>query len=73
MKRKYNRLYVILICMALALATIVAYEQVRHNDFVNYDDDLYVTENPHVKEGITREPILWSFTTGYGNNWHPLT
>lgn len=73
MKRKYNRLYVILICMALALATIVAYEQVRHNDFVNYDDDLYVTENPHVKEGITRESILWSFTTGYGNNWHPLT
>lgn len=45
----------------------------RHNDFVNYDDDLYVTENPHVKEEITRESILWSFTTGYGNNWHPLT
>lgn len=73
MKQDRNKLYAISICMALALTTIIAYEPVRLNRFVNYDDDVYVTENPHVKEGITRDSILWAFTTGHGNNWHPLT
>jgi tetratricopeptide (TPR) repeat protein len=73
MKQEHNKLYVILICVALALATIIAYEPVRLNRFVNYDDDLYVTENPNVNKGITGESILWAFTTGHSNNWHPLT
>jgi tetratricopeptide (TPR) repeat protein len=46
---------------------------VRHSDFVDYDDDMYVTENPHVKNGITGESISWAFTTGHAYNWHPLT
>jgi tetratricopeptide (TPR) repeat protein len=73
MKRERNKLYVIPICVALALATIIAYEPVRHNSFVNLDDDSYVTENTNVKEGITRESILWAFTTPHAGNWHPLT
>ncbi|MFZ0035447.1 MAG: tetratricopeptide repeat protein [Sedimentisphaerales bacterium] len=73
MRRKRNKLYVISIYVALALATIIAYEPVRHNSFVNFDDDSYVTENPKVKEGISRESILWAFTTPYADNWHPLT
>jgi len=68
-----NKQYVLLICAGLALATMVAYGQVRHSDFVDYDDDMYVTENPHVKNGITGESISWAFTTGHAYNWHPLT
>jgi Tfp pilus assembly protein PilF len=73
MKQERDKLYIISICVVLVLATVIAYEQVRKNGFVDYDDDSYVTENPHVKEGITRDSIFWAFTTGYGNNWHPLT
>jgi tetratricopeptide (TPR) repeat protein len=72
-KRTRNKQYVFLICAGLAVATIVAYGQVRHSDFVDYDDDMYVTENPHVKNGITGESISWAFTTGHAYNWHPLT
>jgi tetratricopeptide (TPR) repeat protein len=72
-KRTRNKQYVLLICAGLVLATIVAYEQVRHGDFVDYDDDMYVTENPHVKNGITVESISWAFTTRHAYNWHPLT
>lgn len=73
MKQNRNKLYVIAICVSLALATIIAYEPVRLNGFVNYDDDLYVTENPNVNKGITGDSILWAFTTGHYNSWHPLT
>jgi tetratricopeptide (TPR) repeat protein len=73
MKQERNNLYVIAICVSLALATIIAYEPIRLNGFVNYDDDLYVTENPNVNRGITGESILWAFTASRNSNWHPLT
>jgi hypothetical protein len=73
MKQERNKLYVISVCMVLVLTTIIAYEPVRHNDFVTYDDDTYVTENPNVNKGISRESILWAFTTLHASNWHPLT
>jgi tetratricopeptide (TPR) repeat protein len=73
MKQERNKLYVISICIVLVLATIIAYEPVRLNGFVNYDDDVYVTENPNVNKGITGKSILWAFATSHCNNWHPLT
>ncbi|UCF42749.1 MAG: tetratricopeptide repeat protein [Planctomycetota bacterium] len=68
-----NKRYVLLICAGLALGTVIAYEHLYHGDFVDYDDDMYVTENPHVKNGITGDSISWAFTTGHAYNWHPLT
>jgi len=73
MKRMSNRLHVLLIYVILALATIIAYEPVRHNDFISYDDYAYVTENPQVRGGITLESVVWAFTTSHKANWHPLT
>jgi len=73
MKQERNKLYVISICAALALATIIAYEPVRHNGFVSYDDFKYITENPNVNSGITRQSITWAFTKVHSANWHPLT
>jgi len=63
----------LLIYVVLILATVIAFEQVRHNDFVNYDDDKYVTENLHVNGGITLKSVVWAFTTTHTSNWHPLT
>ncbi len=73
MEQARSKQYVSLIYLALALATIIAYEPLRHNDFISYDDYAYVTENPQVQAGITRESIFWAFTTSYKANWHPLT
>ena len=45
-----------------------------HNfDFVNYDDHLYVYQNPHVLNGLSFNDFKWAFTTGYAYNWHPVT
>ncbi len=71
--KKDKTLYLVLVSAALVIVTVVAFEQVRLNGFVNYDDDTYVTENPRVKAGLTTESVSWAFTTGHGSNWHPLT
>jgi len=73
MKQKHDKFHTLLICAALALAVIIAFEPVRHNDFVNYDDDRYVTESPHIYGGITGESVLWAFTVPHYYMYHPLT
>ncbi|MBN2188353.1 MAG: tetratricopeptide repeat protein [Chitinispirillaceae bacterium] len=50
-----------------------AFSPVLQNDFLNIDDDKYVTANAHIHKGIQRESIGWAFTKGYASNWHPLT
>ncbi len=73
MKANSDRLKTLWLCLLLAGVTFVAFERVRVNEFVNYDDDKYVTKNPHVNEGLSRESIVWAFTESHASNWHPLT
>ncbi|MBW2662363.1 MAG: tetratricopeptide repeat protein [Deltaproteobacteria bacterium] len=63
----------LLISMLLILAILVAYGQASNIDFVGYDDELYVTENLNVQEGLTVKGLNWAFTTFHSANWHPLT
>ena len=64
----------ILICLALTAATLIAYEPIRHNEFVNYDDMRFITENPIVEGGLTQQSISWAFTKSIKEEyWIPLT
>ena len=47
------------ICLGLAVATFAAYWQLTNNEFVHYDDDQYVTENPYVNKGLNLNNIKW--------------
>ena len=58
---------------ALALLTLLAWLPTFGNGFVNLDDGLYVTGNPWVLRGLTREGLAWALTANVANNWHPLT
>jgi len=62
-----------LICLALALVTTALYWPISHHDFVNFDDDDYITNNSHVQAGLTWAGVIWAFQTGAASNWHPLT
>src|SRR5512139_3656193 len=64
---------ILLICILLSAATLLAFWQVNHCDFIHYDDDGYVAKNSYIQDGITVEGIRWAFTTDYFANWHPLT
>jgi Flp pilus assembly protein TadD len=62
-----------LICLALALVTTALYWPVTHHNFVNFDDDDYITNNSHVQAGLTWAGVIWAFQSGAAANWHPLT
>ena len=49
------------------------YWQVGGHRFVNFDDNVYVSENPQVLRGLTPESVSWAFATAHGDNWYPLT
>ena len=58
----HEKLVKLLIYIGLVAATFAAYEPTLHNGFVNYDDDIYITENPRVAGGITQDSVTWAFT-----------
>lgn len=58
---------------ALFLLTLAVFWPATGNDFVNYDDDVYVTANRQVLDGPTADGLAWAATTFHGANWHPLT
>ena len=62
-----------IVCLLLAVVTLALYNPVNRHPFVNYDDDRYVINNPHVRQGLTADTIAWSLTATEQANWHPLT
>jgi len=63
----------VLAVMVLCVVTLVPYLQVVRHDYIYYDDQDYVTDNPVVQQGMTASNIAWAFTTRSVSNWHPLT
>ena len=61
----------LLIYIILTIVTLAVFLQVNQYDFV-FDDIIYVTENSHIKSGITLEGLGWAFSTAYADLWHPL-
>ncbi|MCH2606088.1 MAG: tetratricopeptide repeat protein [Nitrospinales bacterium] len=69
-----NKLMRISICILLVIATFIAYMQVLKYGFItSFDDTEYLTSNWNIKAGLTKESIVWAFSTSYAANWHPLT
>ena len=60
-----------LIAAALGLITLALYLPVLRANFVEYDDQQYVTDNPLVQAGLTWRGLVWAFGFHAGN-WHPL-
>ncbi len=63
----------LLVGLALVAGTLAAFWPVVYCGFVNFDDGAYVTENPRVFNGLTRQNVRWALTATYAANWHPLT
>ncbi|MEO8027318.1 MAG: tetratricopeptide repeat protein [Bryobacteraceae bacterium] len=61
------------IYILLAVCLLAVFAQVRHFDFVNYDDPDYVTANAHVQGGLTLSGLGWALTSFDYANWFPLT
>ena len=57
----------------LFLITITTFLPAVNHKFVNYDDQMYITENTMVIKGLTHEGILWAFSNIDAGSWYPLT
>ena len=62
-----------IICVVLVLAVAAVFGQTVRHPFINFDDNLYVHENPQIAAGLTLHGIRWAFTHGHASNWHPVT
>lgn len=71
-KNRYKDLF---IGLFLIVSSLLVYWQVTNYEFINLDDDLYVFANEHVKQGISKESLIWAFKIPeLGDTyWHPLT
>jgi 4-amino-4-deoxy-L-arabinose transferase-like glycosyltransferase len=63
----------LVMCILLVLITLTVYWNVQNHDFVNVDDDLYITDNQEVREGLTKEGLIWAFSINEIDYWRPLT
>ncbi len=63
----------IFICALLSVATLAAYWPVTGCAFLNYDDNVFVTQNPRVSDGLSWASVVWAFRTVLGGNWQPVT
>jgi hypothetical protein len=68
------------ILCGLILLTGIVYFQTRTFEFVSYDDDRFVTENPHLKEGLELNSLRWAVSAGlpfadtkHADYWRPLS
>jgi tetratricopeptide (TPR) repeat protein len=60
--------------LLLVLGTLIVYNPVTANPFINCDDDRYITENPYIRNGLNWQTFKWAMTsTRQGGFWHPLT
>ena len=62
-----------LVCVLLVILVWIVFGQTLGHEFINYDDEQYVTENAHVLNGLNWSDVKWAFTTGHTGYSHPVT
>ena len=71
--RREQRWRAAAVCLVLAAITFAVFGQTLTHEFIDYDDNEYVYDNPVVARGLTLKGMVWAFTSIHADNWHPLT
>ncbi len=61
------------VCAGLIVAVAVVFGQTLRFEFLHYDDNYYVFNEPHVSHGFTLQGIAWAFTNGPLGEFYPLS
>lgn len=64
---------VILAGLFVFILTFLVFSETKNFDFLNFDDNEYVIQNPHVNTGLNQTNITWAFTQSHAGHYHPLT
>jgi protein O-mannosyl-transferase len=68
-----NKKYTYLVIIFLIIACGTAFIRIADNDFIDFDDMKYITQNHNIKSGFNSNSIKWAFTSVIVGNWHPVT
>src|SRR6266498_3150106 len=60
------------IAASVAVAAFIIYLSALKNDFIFWDDDLYIFQNSHI-QSLNAAFFKWAFFDFHAGNWHPLT
>ena len=71
--RAKSRTLVIGVCVLLAAITWLVFGQTVRYPFIDFDDPMYVYQEPEINGGVTLHGIKWAFTHLPSTNWYPLT
>ena len=71
--RPPSRIQQFALALILALAVVAVYYPVHWQPFANYDDADYVSDNVHVRSGLSWTTVQWAMTARDAANWHPVT
>lgn len=72
-KDKWNSRSNLVLSLLLAMLTVEAFWGVWGNDFIDFDDNLYVFYNKVIQAPFSWKSVRWAFTASWSSNWHPLT
>lgn len=73
---QHKNLTPVLVCLALAILTIIAFWQIKESGFISLDDNIYVYENSYIQSGLNWGNIARAFSFELPEkigHWHPLT
>ena len=62
-----------LVSALLAGLIWLVFGQTLSHQFVAWDDQNYIYQNPRIIAGLTGDGLLKAFTSPHARNWHPLT
>jgi tetratricopeptide (TPR) repeat protein len=65
--------YSYLIIIFLIISSYASFSRIAGNDFINLDDDTYITENSFIQESLTFTSIKWAFVNRDSTMWQPMT
>lgn len=69
---RMTKLRILIASVFVFAATMMTFVNAVNADFVNWDDDVYVTANPYVHH-LTVDTVAWLFSHAYYYAWTPLT
>jgi protein O-mannosyl-transferase len=61
------------LCLGLLALTVAAYLPLWKNDFIDFDDESYITANPRVIQGLSWSGVGWAWASVDHHYWQPLS
>jgi Flp pilus assembly protein TadD len=60
------------VSIALVAAVFAVFGRTVRFDLLNFDDRASISDNPEVSGGLTKQGVVWVFTTAESGAWQPL-